>query len=258
MAQLNLICHGMMLFIEGKTTFDILVPDIKEHDFRIGSPGGMECGPFPADLPSGHYDLTGIANTSGQGLASLAPDQHLLLHRDKFTIVRRERIAISVPKPSRVRLFRTVRPDNGQRTADVIFGNVPRDTALGEPTVLHDVIALIYDGLAEGTTVRFNDVLTHVLDGAAPTNVNVYAQAGPGAIPHNRETSPHHETGLNDLLQLVGGKHPDFMLSKVGKAAAETGSQVDGIGPCDMASLSELSDSLTSGTGCSSAFVLMR
>src|SRR5882762_247187 len=151
MAQLNLICHGMMLFVEGETTLDILVPDIEDHDFRLGSPAGMSCGPFPEDLPAGHYDLTNLPAASGQGTARLSPDQHLLLHRDKFTIVRHERISISAPKPSRIRLFRSVKPDGGKSTADVIFGNVPRDTALGEPTVLHDVVALIYDGLADGT-----------------------------------------------------------------------------------------------------------
>jgi len=257
MARLNLICHGMMLFVEGDKSLNILVPEIDQHDFRIGSPGGTSCGPFPVELPSARYDLTGIAPGSAGGLQSLDPGQHLLLHADKFTVVGRPRITIAAPKPNRVHLFRQVRPSEGS-TADVIFGNVPRDTALGEPDVLHDIIALIFEGIADGTTVAFGTVQSHVLSDAAPTNICVYSQVGPSSMPNDTGTRARHDTGLNALLELRDGRHPEFMLSAVGEAATHTGPIPDGINRCNLFSLFELAHFTTDGTGCSSAFVLSR
>lgn len=255
MAQLNLICHGMMLFVEAEGSLDILVPVIEEHDYRIGSPTGTECGPYPAELAAGRYQVTGLPS-GGAGLSGLNPDQHLLLHREKFDIVRAEHIAISIPKPSRVRLFRRVGPPETD-VAGIIFGNVPRDTAFGVPTSIHDVIALIYEGIPDGTTVRCGGVRSDVVRDSAPTNICVYSQVGPKSMPEDTGNRPRHETGLNDLLVLRSGRHPDFMLSAVGAADPHTGTIGDGIDKCDLFSLFELAHFTTDGTGCSSAFVLM-
>src|SRR6266481_3801234 len=38
MSEFNLICHGMMLFQERASDFLILMPEIKEHSFKYGTP----------------------------------------------------------------------------------------------------------------------------------------------------------------------------------------------------------------------------
>jgi hypothetical protein len=257
MAQFNLICHGMMLFVENERDVDILMPQIDEHDYRIGSPGGLECGPFPVELPRGHHDVTGIAVDERRGLGALHPDQHLLLHRDKFNIVRAERVSVTIPKPSRVRLFRPLAPKD-KPVSEVIFGHVDRATALGAPSHLHDVVVLIYDDLEAGSTVRIGGLRSETLGDGKVTNVCIYSQVGPTSMPVDSGTRARHATGLNDLLELHDGRHPDFMLSAVSESAKPKGMPGDGIERCHLANLFDLAHFTTDGTGCSSAFVLRR
>jgi hypothetical protein len=258
MAQLNLICHGMMLFVEHETGMDILVPKIDHHDYALGSPSGTPCKQSVGDLPPGLYTLSGDFSANGGGLDTIDPNDHLLLHADKVNIVRAEHIAISTPKPDRVRMFRPIGPPD-VNIATTVMGSVPRDTVLAIPTFVHDVVAFVFDGIPDGSEVTFGSLFTAVVRDGAPTNLCVYAQIGPESTPADPKMPTRHETGLNDLLKLVSSSRPpDFMLSAVAEAPEHAGPLPEGIDECSLKSLFELVGFTTSGTGCSPAFVLRR
>jgi hypothetical protein len=252
MAQLNVICHGMMLFVEGKTRMDILMPHIDEHDYRIGAPVGRSCDPYPEPLPDGAYEFDFPGG--GSGLDDLDGNQHLLLHANKFKVIRRERISIGLPKPNRVRGFRLIGPPY----TDAVLGTVPHENVLGVPHYIADVVAFIYEGIPGGTRLRFGGVFDTVVDEQRPANICLYSQIGPNSAADTGDPIKHR-TGLNDLLEILSSaKAPDFELSAIGKAPPHIGDIGDGIDRCDLFSLFELAHFVTDGTGCSSGFVVGR
>lgn len=261
MASLNLICHGMMLFVNERDRIDILIPLIAQHDYRIGDPARTP--PPVADnletLASGQYRLTGPATRNGQALLDVNPRTQLILHRERFDLKPTEaHVRIEAPQPDRVRLFREIdlsKPDHEGQLPN-IFGSTPTDVAFAEPRVLHDVVVLGYDSVPDGTSVGVSDVFTVTARDGAPANICIYSQVGPLSRPKDPGSPVRHETGLNDLLVFHDDRrNPDFRLSAVRDADDAPEPIGDGMSAVHMSSLFELKAFTTSGTGCTAGFI---
>jgi hypothetical protein len=253
MTRFNLVCHGMMLFIDRTDHVTILIPTVDSHLYKFGSPTSVQgvCQVALSDLPAGAFQLTGPIASQKSLAGMVASKDHLLLRQNSFTPVNAAaRNVIDIPMPDLVRLYRPVEVQDKTAT---IFGDTPTSAALEVPAFLHDVVCFSYTTLPDNTLVSLGN-LFQVTPSSVGATLCIYAQD-----VNNTGPDIPHETGVNNLLQTARGVVPNFNLSRVGDAdgppepAPETG-----LDRCQLRNLIELQNDIsrTGRTGCTAAFLV--
>lgn len=251
MPRFNIICHGMMLFVDEGQDIRILMPRVDAHEYAFGNPEAENetkpCGPYPGALPLAEYTLKGPSRLDDpKPLSGLFDcNKYLMLRKEQFDIVPDDGVfRLWIPKPAEdVVLLRPV-----PRTTDLIGTGTPKEACLKhDPDYVHDVVVFTYE-VDEGTEITIAPWYKGKV-GADWLNLCLYSQTGRSStnaalvkarLRKCEETAPH-PTGLNDLLRMrVGGKRPTLALSRIGCAAGPKAYTKLGIGVCQLKSLMEL------------------
>jgi hypothetical protein len=204
MGRFNLICHGMMLFVEKDDSIDILIPEIDPHKYRMGQPVN-EAGLGLKEIALGFTEIK-VPGASFTGAMSriLNFRNNLVLRSSAISVCGTARRVIRVPKPDRVREFRAA------EVGDDVFGTVDPSCSFEKPFLLHEAACLSYLNVPEGESVMIPDSGSTIsLDADAGVSWCIYAQ------PEEPETRPHPTSQLNDLLCIArtSNTHADFQLS---------------------------------------------
>jgi hypothetical protein len=252
MPRFNLICHGMMLFLEDDDQFiRICLPSIPGHAYAQGLPAQNDPQPDPVlpkglhTLPAGNFVLSGLTPVNRPLREMISPVDNLVLRKTKLqAIPEYSRTTIRVPKPHVIRPFRTVEVD------DDVFGGTDPGVAMERPSMLHDVLALGYCNVPETTVISIGDWFTSTV-GKNDIHLCIYSQTP-------TELAVPHPTGLNDIMvEKSTGRHPLLQLSMVGKLDGPPDKVA--ITPIDISyllSLFELSGEATDETGCTPAVLV--
>jgi hypothetical protein len=259
MRNFNIVFHGMMLFAEDGKYCNVLFPEIKEHDYRFGDPSN---GSFPKDLAPGDYEVTGIAPRARFDRFQNHASRYLVLKSSAVgTIPPLRRIAIRVPMPNSILMFRKIIPDRKRFGASPIvgiFNGSPSTLAVAKPASLYDVVVFHYRNVKAADTA-----LTPTTGDPMEMGMNtlcIYAQTGRDLFRTIEPGSPTlamvHRTGVNDLMHYTSGtdKHPTFELSKIGVASDELHPK-HGLQAIHMLNLLELDRFVTDESGCVGAAV---
>ena len=259
MTRFNLICHGMMLFIEEGDQVRILIPQVDTHAYKFGSPQSVQgvCQGTLNDLPTGSFTMTGPVSSGRKLTDMVSSKDHLMLHQESFDIAETTaRNTIVIPKPDLVRLYRPVEVLDQTST---VFGGADTKVALEVPTFLHDAVCFSYTKLPDATVVSigtwFQVTPAQVDPQGRGSTLCIYAQdtndSGPD-VPH--------VTAINGFLQPKAGGLANFNLSRVGEAdgGPDTLASDTVVDRCQLRNLIELKGSIsfTSRTGCTGAFVV--
>ena len=139
--RLNVVFHGMMLFVEEKDHIDVLIPkfDFNVHEFRHGRPGEGDPGVL---APNQDWTLQG-PTSSNKTMADLVPAHCALMIRQSMMacVPGKKRNCFSVPTPDVIRLYR------GMEVNRKIFGHEDPDSiAFGKrvPGLVHDAVVFSY------------------------------------------------------------------------------------------------------------------
>jgi hypothetical protein len=265
MKEFNIVFHGMILFVERGGECLLLIPEIKEHDYRFGDPTVTN---KPPNLWPGDYQVFGIAPRPKHDRFKQHKDKYLVLKKSAASPIQQlERISISLPLPDAIIPFRRVKPDKNRfgRNGPVdIFNGTPKKIAVGPPKNVHDVIVFNY------RNVNASDVSLRASDGTVVANglatLCVYAQTGFDdavldiAAINDGDPPPSgpHRTGINDLLHYASGSqiaHPTFELSRIGTAQSAPQKPGHGLSNKHLLNLRELGGPLTDESGCVGAAI---
>jgi len=246
MIRFNLICHGLMWFVERGQEIEILIPEITPHSYFHGPPNGR----IPIH-PGEDFRVDGV--TAGTTpLRELVCAKHALLVKGSHVTTQNNnrRNGFFIKKPDRVRLFR------GAEITDAIFGTTPRDTAMATPTLSHEVVCFSYFGVPGDVVISRGATVVARLQHATATSWCVYAQ------PTAPEPAPHDISAMNRLLRVNStGQPPDYQLSFpfTSDKSHDIGG-VKGFGKSHLMNLVELSTSPgpfeTDDVGCHAGFVV--
>ena len=258
MASFNLVFHDMMLFVENGEYCDILIPEVKEHDFRFGDPKTDFPGPgvFPANLLPGDYALTGIEPRPDHDRFRNHADEYLVLKRSEVAPVKAlRRIGIRAPMPDQIHFFReVVLPESTASVASTVLNGSPESLAVKPPADLHTVVVFHYLDV-DTSKVKFGAPKQDPL-AVGKANLCIYAQAGKDVICMGL-TSSKHKTRVNDLVHQSspagGGRHPTFDLTK-GRANDEPNPGL-GLDPLHMLDLLQLMKKENDEGGCYGAAI---
>ena len=258
MASFNLVFHDMMLFVENGGHCDILIPEVKEHDFRFGDPKTNFPGPdaFPANLLPGDYELTGIEPRRDHDRFRNHADEYLVLKRSEVAPVKAlRRIGIRAPMPNQIHFFRkVVLPGSKTDVAKTVLNGSPASLAVRPPKNLHTVVVFHYLDV-DISEVTFGAPKEAPL-AVGKDNLCIYAQAGKDVLCMGL-TSSKHKTRINDLVHESSpaghGRHPTFDLTK-GRANDEPNPGL-GLDPLHMLDLFQLMKKETDEGGCYGAAI---
>jgi hypothetical protein len=256
MANFNLVLHDMMLFVEDGRHCDILIPEIKEHDYRYGDPkthiSGMAA--FPKNLPPDDYELKGIPVRHQPDRFRDHADSYLVLKKSQsMPVPGLRRIGIRVPLPDEIHLFRQVIPDStALSVAQTVLNGTPEEVAVKLPTKLFTVVVFHYRDI-DRDKIAFGRKAHHPPLVVRPETLCIYSQTGKDFFCMHL-TSMKHRTGVNDLVHLTTGSHPTFELSKIGMAQDEPNPGL-GLDPVHMLDLFQLMNLENDEGGCDGAAI---
>jgi hypothetical protein len=259
--QFNIVFHGMMVFVEQGSQCLILIPEIKDHDYRFGDPTAalQMKNLWPDD-----YTVTGIpARSAPDSFANHAYDYLVLKSSSTALMQQLKRGSIRLPMPDAIVPLRPITP-NATRfslaAGNDIFNGTPQGIAVAVPGILNDVIVFHYSNVDPSmVTVQRGDG-SPLCQGLA--TLCLYAQTGDDdaalqAIATNQGDPPPslgpHRTGVNDIVHYhYNGvsAHTSFELSRIGNAASAPASPGYGLVTRHLLNLQELKAGLTNGSGC--------
>lgn len=258
MARFNLICHGMMLFVEEGDYIRIRIPEIegKAHDYKYGDPAPESEGPCDIrrlkDLPKTvelKLEISGYKAPTGALRYVLSAKDHLMVKTTAAEPYGTARTEIRIPKPNVIRGFRPV-----ELYSRNVFGCTHTNVAIAEPTVLHDALMFSYLDLADRTQVGMSSYSTSLKYPGA--TLCVYSQ------DTSSSGGTEHPTAINDLLWLKSASpgHPDFQLSDIGQpdGPPSMNPAKTAIHTCHVCNLKEMGKGTfqTDATGCVGAFLV--
>jgi hypothetical protein len=270
-ARFNLICHGMMLFVEEDTHIQILIPRIDEHQVRYGVPVRVvdpvtqkaSCQDGTAatiPIPEGSWELASTGIQPGTAALSelMSPIHHVCIKSSAVTVqAGAEMVALRVPKPHDVFEYRAV-----DVTGRNILGTVPESAVVKKPRRVHDVVCLSYVNLADDTVINVGNWFSAKVGFAGMAWQGKFFPDVMSLCIWSQSAKPmanSHRTGLNDFLS-INGAPTDLELSRIGQAddtppAVSPHLKIDG---CQLRNLAELFGEAhaTDFTGCGSATVV--
>jgi hypothetical protein len=239
-SRLNLICHGMMLFVEESSQMmSICIPTVGTHEHLFGVLD--ESDPSKATLQGlsrGSYAMGGMIARSAPLATLFGANNYLLLKKSAVTLDRAlldsESAIITVPKPSLVRFFRPAEPTLN------VFGSTPVSIAKSVPSVLHDVVVLSYLRIPDGTDITIEGAGTTLFSArsAPDKTINWSLYSSDATAP--AAAGAGHETTLNRYLKDKStSRQTSLILSAYG---AKDGPPDTGIGmkPAHTADLEDL------------------
>lgn len=260
MAVANVIFHGMMLFVEEGEYCNVLMPEIKEHDYRYGDPEKETTLPDDLDfLEQGDYTvyIKGLHQDRRPDTFEGKGQKYVVIHQFEAGVVKQlRRIGVRVPLPDRVLFFRKVIKDkaiNGP-IGQAVLGATPRRLVMDLPNDLHHLVVFHYCDVEE-CAISMSDDDSHqtLIENAA--NLCLYAETGQDFRNTGRPADKVHRTGVNDLLHdRSNGGHTSFELSKTGDAAPVKDPGY-GMKEIHMESLWEMFRVDTNRSGCEGAAV---
>lgn len=245
MVRFNLICHGLMWFVEEGRYIHILIPEIPPHAYFHGHPNGRIPIPSGAD-----FSIEGVTEGATPMRDLVCARHALLVKRSQVAVQagsRRNRFIIE--RPHLVRMFRAA------EVSDALFGTTPRDTAMAVPAFSHEVVCFSYFGSAGDVIIKNGSTVVETLRGTH-NSWCIYAQ------PTTPEPAPHDITAMNRLLRVNStGQPPNYQLSFpfTSDKSHDIGG-VKGFGKSHLMNLVELSANPgpfeTDDVGCHAGFVV--
>jgi hypothetical protein len=202
MVRFNLICHGLMWFVEEGDKIRILIPEIPPHSYLHG-PIKLGLPHLIALNPGEDFTLDGIPDRNVPLRDLVNAGSMLVLDKSQFDVLSdRRRNSYVIPKPDLIRLFRAA------EVLPTIFGKTPTSTALAVPVLSHDVVCFSYLQTSGPVSIKKGTSTVATFSGTEPVSWNLYAQ------PTKPESEPHDITPMNEMLWLrATGNHPDYRLS---------------------------------------------
>jgi len=242
MPSLNVICHGMMLFVERPFHIDILMPEVKEHEYMWGTveANSDTCTQHLEDICPGVYALRGAGPAANpEKFSSSNCKQAFVLKGQKIdTIPELARVWLQIPRPNHIRTF------NPFSVGSEVFGSVDQSVALNPVASVCDIVVFRY------TDLRRDFHLRAVTEGGCVAkafsegclvaedcvfNLCLYAEEGSPTKIHNPTA------GNNSLMHLAGtSKHPDFNLLNIDPDPPVCGFSPWGIDVCQFKRLDEI------------------
>jgi hypothetical protein len=231
MDNVNFVFHDMMLFVEDKNYCDVLIPEVKEHDYRFGDPQTKFPTKFPQNLLACDYEVLGIPERKHPDEFHNHADKYLVLKKSRVrAIPALRRIGIRLPLPDEIHFFRKLipHPNATATVSQTILNGSPSTLAVKRPPTLFDVVVFHYVNVDVSKVVFKSKDNAKILPQDKITvtgkpNLCIYAQTGKD-FQCMQLPEMAHRTGINDLLHTAGvggGKHPNFSLSRIGTAADE-------------------------------------
>jgi hypothetical protein len=263
MPTVNVICHGMMLFVEQPFHIDILMPEVKEHEYKCGTvdPANPSLDHLIEVVP-GVYALRGLPHVDVPAKFSCDDcKKALVLKGPRLNPVPEQaRIWIQIPRPNGIKVFNTssVNPPD-------IFGSVDPNCALNKVTSVSEVVVFHYCDVPNTkvsvlTEIGSKEYAGRVLSRDEVFNFCLYAQEYDARVTN-------HTAGTNSVMQLAGmAKHPDFKLTNIRTPKVDDGYRHWGIYKCQFLCLDDLDSKIdkqhrrynletADRTGCSSSLL---
>jgi hypothetical protein len=257
MPTVNVICHGMMLFVEQPFHIDILMPEVKEHEYKWGTVDPAKPGRDKLDVVKpGVYALRGVPPVDKPEKFNCQDcKKALVLKGQRFgPVPEQARIWLQIPRSKGIKVFNSTRVN----AADIL-GSVDPNCALNPVNSVSEVVVFHYENVPDTTVLMVTEVGKQeysgpVLKGNIVFNFCLYAQEYEAKVMN-------HTAGTNSVMQLAGtAKHPDFKVTNISSPNVPNGYRPWGIYKRQFLSLEDLDgkNSLyleADRTGCSSSLL---